>query len=134
MAPRPKLIYEPDPTHTQKHRGDSPEPKIIDDGDGHPLSKCSTEIDETLAQHLLDTGIAWSPASHRSPLPHSVFNTYRGIPYRAHRRGRTRFYHGFPDVWNRIPAAIRERLRALAAQEGAEDAFDRWMEHTARYR
>jgi hypothetical protein len=99
-----------------------------------PLSKCSAEIDKTLAQRLLDTGIAWSPSSHRSPLPHSVFNTYKGIPYRAHRRGRTRFYHGFPDVRNRIPVAVREQLRALAAEEGAEDAFDHWMEQTNKHR
>lgn len=133
MTPRPKPVYEPDPSHTHKHRGSTPDAMIVADVDGRPLGKCSSEIDRTTAQRLLDTGIAWSPSSHRSPLPHSVFNVYKGVPYRAHPRGRTRFYHGFPDVRNRIPASIRALLRALAAAEDAEDAFDRWMEQTGEH-
>jgi len=63
----------------------------------------------------------------------SVFNTYKGIPYRAHRRGKTRYYHGFPDVKNRIPKAVRDQLRERAVNENAVDAFDRWMRQTEGY-
>ena len=103
------------------------------DSEGNPVGKCSSDINEELAQDLLDSGITWSPLSHRSPLPHSVFNVYNGIPYRAHRRGSTRFYHGFPDVRSRIPRAIRDQLRDLAVAQQCADEFDAWMIQTQRY-
>lgn len=131
-----KPIYEPDPSHREKHRGDSPDAQLGEDHDGRPLGKCSNEIDTTLAQRLLDEGIPWSPTAsqrRRSPWPKSVFNTYKGVPYRAHRRGKTPYFHGFPDVKNRIPRAVREELRARAVAEGEEDAFDAWMRQTEAY-
>jgi hypothetical protein len=128
-----KRIYEPDESHRAKHRGDSADARLTVDEDGRLVCKCSNEIDTMLAQRLLDEGLPWSPATHRSPLPHSVFNVYRGIPYRAHRRGRTRFYHGFPDVKQRIPAVLRAQLRERAVNQGAEDAFDAWMRQTEEY-
>jgi hypothetical protein len=125
-------IYEPDTAHREKHRGGSSEPRLIEQ-DGALVGKCSSDIDRELAQRLLDDGIHWSPQSHRSPLPKAIFNTFEGIPYRAHRRGNTRFYHGFPDVKNRIPRVVREQLRERAAKEGKADAFDRWMLQTDKY-
>lgn len=126
-------IYETKESHREKHRGDAEAARIEEDDDGCPLGKCSNEIDPALAQKLLATGIQWSPSTSRSPYPHSVFNTYKGVPYRAHRRGQTRYYHGFPDVKNRIPRAVRDELRQRAVKEGAEETFDRWMQQTEKY-
>ena len=128
-----KPIYEPDESHRAKHRGSSEDAVLIQDDDGNLVGKCSTLIDVACAQKLLDEGCAWSPKTHRSPLPHSVFNVFQGIPYRAHRRGTTRFYHGFPDVQNRIPRDIRGRLREIAVAQGTEGTFDAWMTETAKY-
>ncbi|HMR09879.1 MAG TPA: hypothetical protein PKA88_29075 [Polyangiaceae bacterium] len=131
-----KVVYEPDMSHREKHRGESSAAQLVEDNDGRPLGKCSNEIDADKAQELLDGGIRWSPASSQgrgSPLPTFVFNTYKGVPYRAHRRGRTRFFHGFPDVKNRIPRTVRDQLRERAVDEGEEDAFDAWMRQTERY-
>src|SRR5438874_888350 len=104
-----RAAYEADPTHRAKHRGSMPEARIEQDSDGHLVGKCSSEIDDIIANNLFAEGVPWSPRTHRSPLPLSVFNTYKGVPYRAHRRGSTRFYHGFPEVKNRIPKAVREQ-------------------------
>lgn len=129
-----KPIYEPDESHREKHHGDSPEPKLMEDDDGHPIGKCSRDIDLGLAQELLDSGIEWRPRSdRRSPWPDSIFNVFRGVPYRAHRRGKTRYYHGFPDVKRRIPKAVRDELRERAIAEGTVEAFDAWMRQTQKY-
>lgn len=128
-----ELTYDPDLNHREKHRGTSAVARVTEDEDGALVGKCSSEIDTELAQRLLDEGVRWSPATDRSPIPKYVFNTYKGVPYRAHRRGNTRNYHGFPDVKNRIPRAVRDQLRALATKEGAQAEFDNWMQETEKY-
>jgi len=62
-------IYEPDPSHTAKHRSDLEEARIEEDDDGCPVGKCPKSIDQELAQRLLDEGIRWSPRTHRSRFP-----------------------------------------------------------------
>ncbi len=128
--PNNGIEYEPDPSHRKKHGGGSSEAQILVDVDGNLVSKCSNEIDPTLAGRLLREGIPWSSESSRSPLPEAVFNLHRGIPYRAHRRGKTRFYHGFPDVRRRMPGGIWKQLADLAIEQGVQQEFERWMTAT----
>jgi hypothetical protein len=90
------------------------------------VGKCSSEIDTTLAQRLLDAAIPYNPGSWRKKYPKMLYNTYKGTPYRAHQMGPGK-YHGFPEKPSQIPPIILEDLRSRAKAEGCEEEFDAWL-------
>jgi hypothetical protein len=87
MAAKLRLTYDDSPPHARKHRWNHGDAGFVRDEDnGAWVGKCSTRIDPSTAQNLLDDGIPWSPRRSRSPFPERVFNVFEGIPYRAHRQ------------------------------------------------
>lgn len=131
MAAKERLIYDDAPPHARKHRWDDVDAGFVrDEDDAKLVGKCSSEIDKTTAQALLDEGIRWSPRRSRSPYPERVFNVFKGIPYRAHRQA-PRKYHGFPELPSRIPGGtdgeIARQLRQRAEREGFGEEFDAWI-------
>jgi hypothetical protein len=124
----PELVYSADAAHRKKHRWDKAEPSHVPDDDGKLVGKCSSKIDEAVAQRLLEEGIPWNPKTWRKKHPKMVFNVFEGVPYRAHRMGNG--YHGFPDIERNVPKSVRDDLRSRAAEQGFEKEFDDWMERT----
>lgn len=71
--------------------------------------------------------VAPSPYEDDPVAPDEVYNVYQGVPYVAVPTEPGKSFHGYPWA-GRMPASIREKLRARALQEGTVKVFDRWLQ------
>jgi len=98
--------------------------------DGQPLQgqvgKCSSKINDTRAQELLDDGIEVRD-DRNDEHPSCIYNVFEGVPYEAVPTQYDKSYHGYP--WQgRMPKWVLKELRTRAWNEGFRDTFEKWVE------
>ena len=127
MARKREWTYDARESVRRKHRWDKPYAGFVyEESRGREIGKCSAQIDDELAQCLLDDAIEHSPSTWRKKYPKELFNVHHGVPYRAH-YVTLGSYHGFPEKPRQVPPDLLEKLRERATKQDCEAEFDAWM-------
>ena len=113
-------LYESNPKHKRGVCGNGP-PRWFPSSD----SLCPDDIDEELAQELLDDAIADRDAAHRDG--GALYCLYEGRFFKAYRtemRGEVEVWHGYPvrreQVKDQIPARVLRIFRDRGQLSKAE--------------
>lgn len=123
MPKKPR--YDPNLAHRDKHRWDRDYASFVREEE-KLVGKCPCDIDDAVAQRLLEDGIPYRGRNRGGAYPERIYNVYRGVPFRAHEMA-PGVYHGFPEHPSRLPPEIREKLRARADEADEREAFEAWL-------
>ncbi len=122
----------------QKHKWDKPYASFADRkawsedrGKKGSVGKCPSTITPSLAQDLLNNGIAL-PDNIGGPDPKHIANQHEGVIYVAKPTLPGKSYHGFPWRGDQnfrppIPRDILAQLEQRAKDSGYHEEFKQWM-------
>mgnify|MGYP000957793500 CR=1 FL=1 len=104
------------------------------------VGQCSNLLSDALAAQLLNDGVRvdeeMNELTDSRAFPRAVSNVFQGVPYRAVKTDEAaRSLHGYPCLReDELPTGLRETLRARAASEGHQRAFDSWIREQVKPR
>jgi hypothetical protein len=90
---------------------------------------CPANIPQPILDHLLNSGIPYYGRGDPKEHPHSIFNVYRGVPYRAVRTVAGRSFHGFPCISKRkdVPPGVLPAILKKAEELGVKEQVEKWF-------